>query len=66
MNVENALYPTADRIADLMAAPQLAFFRATPEGTSLLQGTALDEWLQRMCARPSMRATEPDLLKRVA
>ena len=53
-------------IADLMAAPQLAFFRATPEGAQLLQGTSLDDWLQRMCARPSMRATESDLLKHAA
>ncbi len=53
-------------IADLLLAPQLALFRATPEGAKLLNGTSLDEWLTRMCARPSMQATQPDLLKQVA
>ncbi len=53
-------------IADLMVAPQLAFFRATPEGTALLSGTQLDEWLKLMCARPSMQATQPDFLKQAA
>jgi len=53
-------------LADLMIAPQLAFFRATPEGTNLLKQSTLDEWLQRMTARPSMQATLPDLLKQAA
>jgi glutathione S-transferase len=53
-------------IADLMVAPQLAFFRATPEGATLMGGTPLDEWLKRMNARPSMQATAPDLLKQAA
>jgi hypothetical protein len=46
-----------------MAAPHLAFFRASPEGAELLGGTSLDEWLQRMSSRASMRATAPDLTK---
>lgn len=53
-------------IADLMAASQLAFFRGTPEAQKLMQGTALDEWLKRMSARPSMQATEPDKLLQAA
>jgi glutathione S-transferase len=46
-------------IADLMLAPQLYLFVQTPEGESLLKGTRLKAWLDRMTARPSMRATEP-------
>jgi len=53
-------------IADLMVAPQLQFFRGTPEAQELMQGTALDEWLKRMQARPSMQATEVEKLKQAA
>jgi glutathione S-transferase len=53
-------------IADLMLAPQLAFFRGTPEGEVLLKGNSLDAWLTRMTARPSMQATEAERLMRAA
>lgn len=53
-------------IADLMLVPHLGYFRHTPEGATLLQGTSLDAWLTRMSARPSMQATEMERLKRVA
>jgi glutathione S-transferase len=53
-------------IADLMVAPQLLFFRGTPEAEQLMQGTLLDAWLKRMQARPSMQATEVDRLKQAA
>jgi glutathione S-transferase len=46
-------------LADLMVAPQLDYFAATPEGRSLLAGTGLEAWLGRMNARPSLRATLP-------
>lgn len=52
--------------ADLLVAPQLQFFRGTPQAQELMQGTDLDEWLKRMQARPSMRATEVERLKQVA
>ena len=53
-------------IADLMVAPQLQFFRGTPEAAALMPGTSLDAWLQRMQARPSMQATEVERLKQAA
>jgi len=53
-------------IADLMLAPQLLFFRATPEAEQLMRGTSLDAWLKRMQARPSIQATEVDRLKQAA
>ena len=53
-------------IADLMVAPQLQFFRGTPEAQELMQGTPLDDWLKRMHARPSMQATEVERLKQAA
>lgn len=54
-------------IADLMLAPQLDFFAATPEGKALLEGTRLKDWLARMTARPSMIATQrPEALRAVA
>jgi glutathione S-transferase len=53
-------------IADLMLAPQLLFFRATPEAEKLMRGTSLDAWLKRMQARPSIQATEVDRLKQAA
>jgi glutathione S-transferase len=53
-------------IADLMVAPQLLFFRGTPEAERLMQGTLLDAWLKRMQARPSMQATEVERLKQAA
>ena len=54
-------------IADVMLAPQLDFFAATPEGKILLNGTRLQEWLSRMNTRPSMIATQrPDALRSAA
>jgi glutathione S-transferase len=53
-------------IADLMLVPHIAFFRRTPEGSVLLQGTSLDAWLTRMSARPSIQVTEMERLKQVA
>lgn len=46
-------------IADVMLAPQLDLFSASPEGRSLLEGTRLEAWLERISRRPSMIATEP-------
>jgi glutathione S-transferase len=54
-------------IADLMLAPQLDFFAATPEGAELMRGTALADWLARMNERPSMQRTQrPEHLRRAA
>jgi glutathione S-transferase len=54
-------------IADLMLAPQLDYFAATPEGGQLLAGTRLEAWLARMNARPSLRATlPPEALRKAA
>jgi glutathione S-transferase len=53
-------------IADLMLAPHLTMFRLTPEGRSLLEGTGLSEWIDRMGARPSMQATERERLMQAA
>jgi glutathione S-transferase len=53
-------------IADLMLAPQLEFFRATPEGAELLKGTSLDSWLTRMSLRASMQATQVERLRQTA
>ena len=49
-------------IADLMLAPQLEIFMATPEGQSLLAGRALADWLAMMAERPSMKATTRERL----
>jgi len=53
-------------IADLMLAPHLDFFRATPEADKLMAATTLDDWLQRMRARPSMQATQTERLRQAA
>jgi glutathione S-transferase len=54
-------------IADLMLAPHLDFFAETPEGRSLLAGTRLKAWLDRMNERPSMHATlRPEALRHAA
>jgi glutathione S-transferase len=45
-------------LADIMLAPQIDFFAATPEGRSMLKGTALEAWLARMNTRRSMIATQ--------
>jgi glutathione S-transferase len=54
-------------IADIILAPQLDFFAATPEGRKALEGTGLKAWLARMNARPSMIATQrPEALRGAA
>jgi len=54
-------------LADLVLAPQIDFFHATPEGKSLLTGTALADWLARMNERPSMQQTlRPEPLRAAA
>lgn len=53
-------------IADLLLAPQLEYFRATPEGAELMKGTSLDGWLTRMSMRASMQATQTERLKQIA
>ena len=53
-------------LADLLLAPQLLFFRGTPEAQQLMSGTRLDEWLTRMGERESVRATEAERLRQAA
>jgi glutathione S-transferase len=53
-------------LADVLMAPQLDFFAATPEGASMLAGTRLSTWLQRMNGRPSMLATPRPLALQAA
>lgn len=53
-------------LADLMLAPHIDYFRKTPEGAALLQDTTLAPWFERMAARASMQATEPERVSRAA
>lgn len=53
-------------VADLMLAPHLAYFAATPEGRQVLDGTSLPAWLERMSARDSMKVTERERLLEAA
>lgn len=53
-------------LADLMLAPQIYYLAATPEGSVILEDTPLLEWLGRMNARPSMKATLPPAPLRLA
>ena len=54
-------------IADVLLAPQLDFFDATPEGSGLIAGTALAGWLARMNQRPSMQRTvRPEVFRAAA
>lgn len=46
-------------IADLLLFPHMAYFSQTPEGRAMLTGTRLNDWIQRMAARPSLQATQP-------
>jgi glutathione S-transferase len=46
-------------LADILLAPQLYYVAATPEGASLLDGTRLATWLERVGRRPSLAATLP-------
>jgi len=46
-------------LADLHATPMLLYFAQTPEGTEMLgSAPGLQEWLERMTARPSVKSTE--------
>jgi len=54
-------------LADLMIAPQLAFFALTPEWSVLSAPHAnLVTWLANMQARPSMTATTWERLSEMA
>ena len=55
-------------LADLLLAPHLSMFALAPEGAQmLLEHKNLSDWLARIEARPSMKATTWDrLLDRVA
>jgi glutathione S-transferase len=54
-------------LADVQLAPQIEYLAATPEGASMLAGTALRAWLDRVGERASMRATlPPEALRRAA
>jgi glutathione S-transferase len=46
-------------LADLVLAPQLVYLAAIPECASMMAGTGLQAWLERMEARPSMQSTQP-------
>jgi glutathione S-transferase len=47
-------------LADLHAAPMIAYFRIAPEGSDLLARHArLAQWWDRVSGRPSMAATSP-------
>jgi glutathione S-transferase len=46
-------------LADVLLAPQIYYLAATPEGASVLEGTALRAWLERVAERASMQATLP-------
>ncbi len=49
-------------LADLHFAPICTYFRMTPEGeTIFLARPCLARWWERMCARPSMAATQSPL-----
>jgi glutathione S-transferase len=53
-------------IADVMLAPHLELFAATPEGADMLQDSPLRQWLERMTARGSMKATTRERLLEAA
>jgi glutathione S-transferase len=61
-------YMAGDRLslADLMLAPHLDYFAATPEGAPMLHGTSLLDWLAGMRERPSMQATQRERLLKAA
>jgi glutathione S-transferase len=46
-------------LADALLAPQIYYLAATPEGEAILEGTALQAWLERVGERASMQATLP-------
>ncbi len=46
-------------LADMLLYPHMDYFGQTPEGRALIHGTPLQAWMERMAARPSMKATLP-------
>jgi glutathione S-transferase len=61
-------YLTGDSVslADIMLASQLDLFSECAEGRELIGGTKVEEWLERMLARPSFIATQPPAALRKA
>jgi glutathione S-transferase len=53
-------------LADLMLAPHLSYFAATPEGCEIMGQGKLTRWLARMEARPSMQRTTMEKLRAAA
>jgi glutathione S-transferase len=53
-------------IADIMLGAQLDLLCEAPEATKLIEGTALEPWLERMRARPSFLSTQPPAVLRNA
>lgn len=54
-------------VADIMLAPQLTMFAEVPEGAAMLEAhPKLRAWVERMNARPSMKATTWDKLHELA
>jgi glutathione S-transferase len=54
-------------LADLMVAPHLHFLALTPEWAALAAGHShLSDWLNRMNARPSFKATTWERLTELA
>ncbi len=53
-------------LADLMLIAQLDMFPATPEGATIMKGSSLLGWLDRMRARPSVQATDTQKLMAAA
>jgi glutathione S-transferase len=54
-------------LADIQLAPQIEYLAATPEGATIIAGTALHRWLGRVRERASMHATlPPEALRRAA
>jgi glutathione S-transferase len=44
-------------LADIMMVTHIEYLSMTPEGGEILAGRPLLSWLERMQARPSLRAT---------
>jgi glutathione S-transferase len=60
--MENGAYLTGDALtlADLHAAPMIAYFRLAEEGATLLRDhPSLRSWWERIAARPSFRMVCP-------
>ena len=53
-------------LADLMLIAHLESLPASPEGAKILKGSSLLPWIERMCARPSVQATNMQRLMAAA